>query len=127
VSEPLPLFLYGTLRSDGPMGGLVASGRRHPATVRGRLWHLPAGYPALQPGGESLVHGELTDPVPLAKLQVLDAYEGVHDGLYARVVVSALPRRGRLVAAWAWVMADPRRHGGRVVPGGRWRPPPPTD
>lgn len=127
MSEALPLFLYGTLTAHGPMAGLVPSRVRRSATVRGSLWLLPAGYPALQTGGGQLVHGEITEPIPASRLAVLDAYEGVDDGLYARVVVSALPVGGRLVAAWAWVMADPRRHGARRLPSGRWHPPPPSD
>ncbi len=123
MSEDLPLFVYGTLRSDGPMARLVGSGARRRATVRGRLWQMPAGYPALELGGTDLVYGELTPPIDPARLAALDAFEGVDEGLYVRRLLSADGGDGRMILAWAWVMPDPRRHGARPLKGGRWRAP----
>ena len=87
---PPPLFVYGSLMQGQPADGYLASRRIRPATVRGKLYRAPAGYPALvlDPEG-GLIHGELVlDPDP-GLLIVLDLYEGVRDGLYQRVPVTA--------------------------------------
>lgn len=115
-----PLFVYGTLLSEGSQAAMLGSRARRGAWVRGTLWGLPAGYPALALEGEGRVHGELVDDVgPL--LSLLDHYEGVDEGLYRRVEVVANAALRR-VPAWAYVMTDPLAHGGRVLPSGRWRP-----
>ncbi|MBO85388.1 MAG: hypothetical protein CL927_08520 [Deltaproteobacteria bacterium] len=90
---PLPLFVYGSLLQGQPSDGYLASRRIRPATVRGRLYRVPAGYPALvlDPEG-SLIHGELVMDVEPGLLVVLDLFEGVRDGLYQRVPVSAFLR-----------------------------------
>jgi gamma-glutamylcyclotransferase (GGCT)/AIG2-like uncharacterized protein YtfP len=115
-----PLFVYGTLTSAAPQGALLAGYRRTPATVRGRLYDLPAGYPAVTLGGDGIVHGELVETPEDGKLLVLDAYEGVPEGLYRRVLaeVSVGLRR---VQAWIYVMDAPEARGGRLVPTGRWK------
>lgn len=116
----LPVFVYGTLMSGGGQEGLLSGLGRRPAVVRGSLWDLPAGYPALCLDGDGEVHGELVDAPGARRLALLDRYEGVEDGLYERVRVTAIVGL-RPAAAWAWVMADPRVRGGRRVPSGRWR------
>ena len=98
---------------------LLAGLRRVNATTRGTLWDLPAGYPALGPG-EGLVHGELVDPPDDRLLRALDGYEGVQEGLYRREAVDVTVGL-RAVRAWAYVMDDPSRHGGRRLPHGRWK------
>ena len=121
MSERLPLFVYGTLMSAGSQGGLLAGLRRRDARVRGTLWRLPAGYPALAVGGRSMVYGELVDPPDERILGLCDHYEGVDEGLYARTEVVAMV--GLLQErAWAYVMASPRLRGGRLLPDGRWVP-----
>jgi gamma-glutamylcyclotransferase (GGCT)/AIG2-like uncharacterized protein YtfP len=115
------LFVYGTLKSEAPQGALVGPGRRQPARVRGTLWSLPAGYPALQLAGDGWVEGELVgDPGP-ARLALLDRYEGVDEGLYQRVLIEVVCSL-QAVRAWAYVMDDPALRGGVPVTGGRWRP-----
>jgi gamma-glutamylcyclotransferase (GGCT)/AIG2-like uncharacterized protein YtfP len=115
------LFVYGTLATGGGQEQLLGMGRRRPATAEGTLWSLPAGYPALQLTGAGTVYGERVDGVPEAALSVLDAYEGVADGLFRRVELPVLCDGARELV-WAWVMDDPRRHRGRLVASGRWRP-----
>jgi gamma-glutamylcyclotransferase (GGCT)/AIG2-like uncharacterized protein YtfP len=113
------LFVYGTLMTGGAREGLLKGLRREPATVRGVLYDLPAGYPALAVG-EGIVHGEVVHDVDDARLSVLDRYEGVGEGLYRRerVVVQA----GAVsLAADTYVMDDPVARGGKLVPTGRWR------
>lgn len=115
----LPLFVYGTLRSDGPNAGLLGKRTREPATVQGQLFALPHGYPAVRPG-EGQVFGELVHDIDAAMLGVLDLYENVDDGLYRRVQVEA--RVGlQNVRCWVYLMDRPQDKGGRPVPSGRWK------
>lgn len=113
------LFVYGTLMTGGTQEALLGRSSRTPATTRGTLWDLPAGYPALGPGAE-LVHGEVVELAHAAMLGVIDRYEGVSEGLYRRVLVD-VQIDGRADRAWTYVMDQPRLRGGRRVPGGRWR------
>ncbi len=116
----LPLFVYGTLMTGGAAEGMIGRRRRGPAWTRGRLFHLPAGYPALQQGGSGKVFGEWVDPVPAARLVLLDQYEGVDEELFSRVMIEVSTDTATF-PAWAWVMQDPRLRGGVLVPSGRWR------
>ena len=118
--ERLSLFVYGTLMSDQASSSLLAGLGRQPARTRGRLFALRAGYPALVPGGDAWVYGELVAPVTPRRLTLLDQYEGVPEGLYRRTRVEAVIGLSTF-PAWAWVMDDPSLHGGRYLPGGRWR------
>jgi len=114
------LFVYGTLMAGQVQEGLLAGLSRVAASTRGTLWDLPAGYPALSEGGGE-VHGELVHGVDERRLALLDGYEGVDEGLYRRVEIEV--RVGlRAEVAWAYVMDEPRRHGGRQVQSGRWHP-----
>ena len=99
---------------------LLRARRRGPATTRGALFHLVAGYPALDPTGVGTVFGEWVDPVSDAQLSVLDLYEGVPEGLFQRVLVE-VHAEGLMFEAWAWVMRDAAGRGGVPVPSGRWR------
>jgi gamma-glutamylcyclotransferase (GGCT)/AIG2-like uncharacterized protein YtfP len=115
------LFVYGTLMEGGGQGGLLSGCARRPATIRGELFRMPPGYPALRWGGDDVVHGELVQLRDAAILAVLDAYEGVDQGLYARAVHPV--RVGlRPIPAWVYVMRDPMAQGGVPIAGGRWRP-----
>lgn len=114
------LFVYGTLMQGQAQDGLLAGLPRTAASTRGTLWDLPAGYPALS-GGTEVVHGELVTGLDERLLELLDRYEGVDEGLYERVEIE-LSVGLRAEAAWAYVMEDPRRRGGRRVPSGRWQP-----
>ena len=101
------VFVYGTLRSGQTarslIGDHVAASER--ATLAGAMYVMPEGYPAVIPGGEGTVQGELVTLRDLAAaFLLLDAYEG--DG-YRRVLARA--RRGDGSDCWAWVytLADP--------------------
>lgn len=118
----LHLFVYGTLKGGESQSGLLRGLRRQPARIRGRLYHLPAGYPAVSPGGMEEVWGELVEPPSEALLDLLDQYEGVDSGAFQRVQVPAILGL-RTVRAWAWVMEDPGARGGRLLPSGRWTSP----
>jgi gamma-glutamylcyclotransferase (GGCT)/AIG2-like uncharacterized protein YtfP len=122
MSEPsLPLFVYGTLMQGRGAHELLGRRPQRPGTTTGRLYHLPAGYPALCPVGDAIVHGRWLDPVPPQLLRLLDHYEGVPEGLYRRAeVVVRTP--GARFTAWAWVMDDPASKGGSILRSGAWRP-----
>lgn len=95
---------------------------RRAATVRGTLYDLPAGYPALVLTGAGRVHGELVDPPDARLLGVLDVYEGVSEGLYDRIAVDVKVGL-RTMRAWTYALDGHRARSGRLIPDGRWRAP----
>ena len=102
------LFVYGTLLSGEERGGLVAHLPRRSATVRGRLWRVPAGYPALELSEDGQpIQGELLELNDEGILRALDLVEGTNEGLYDRVVVTAQSARGQ-EQAWVYVMRPPQ-------------------
>ncbi len=119
LRDPLPLFVYGTLRRGCPTPmaewlGSTASWIGM-AQIRGRLYRLD-GYPGLVPdenGG--LVQGDLfrlpDGAAGDALLARLDAYEecapdcpAPHE--YARVVLPVL-FQGTLIEAWTYIYRRP--------------------
>ncbi len=115
-----PLFVYGTLMRHADRGHLLSSLRRRPARTQGNLYALPAGYPALTAGNRT-VFGELVENVSNPMLSILDAYEGVSDGLYERRRINVRVDT-ETINAWAYCMDDARKHGGRLLPLGRFEP-----
>jgi gamma-glutamylcyclotransferase (GGCT)/AIG2-like uncharacterized protein YtfP len=116
----LPLFVYGTLLADAPQAGLLAGLARRAATTNGRLFRMPQGYPALVPGSEGEVTGELVAS-PGPRLGLLDRYEGLAEGVYRRVVIP-VRSAGATLEAWAYVMPEAALRGGAPMRSGRWRP-----
>ncbi len=119
------IFVYGTLRRGAENHALVAHARRaEPARARGRIFWLPAGYPALVPGegeGAGAVEGELLEfdgAVLDATLRALDAFEGEGE-LYLRREIEVETASGRRIVAWAYVndMEMVRAAGARPVEG----------
>lgn len=88
------LFVYGTLRRGGSAHGLLAGQRwAGPARTRPAFrLHGMGGFPALVPAasGARAVEGELWWVQP-ARLERIDRWEGVPDGVYARRPVALLP------------------------------------
>ena len=118
--KPTGVFVYGTLLAGASHGGMLAGFPRYAARVRGHLFDLPEGYPAMVLAeGEDWTYGELVEGVPDRIVELVDTYEGVEQGLFQRVPVEAWLGL-RPVAAWSWVMDGARRRGVRV-PSGRWR------
>ena len=114
------LFVYGTLCSGEEQAQLLGDAPRRKATVKGELYALPAGYPALVLGGSEPVHGELVELRDPRILSLLDAYEGVHEGLYARVTCDV--RVGlRIERAWVYTMDAARARTGRKIADGKFR------
>ncbi len=123
MQDETGLFVYGTLLSGqenaGWLGGLPAKEAR----VKGRLYRLPAGYPALVVEGEALdwVEGEWISGVG-PRLKVLDQLEGVGQGLFGRVRLPVVVG-ARTLVSWVYVLkADQvRRRGGVHLAEGSWR------
>ena len=120
MTPGLPLFVYGTLMSGHDQAGLLGTLHRSTATARGRLYSLPAGYPALCLGDASVVHGELVQSPDARLLRLLDQYEGVSEGLFRRCTADVTVGLRR-VKAWVYVMDRPEERGGRHLKSGRWR------
>jgi gamma-glutamylcyclotransferase (GGCT)/AIG2-like uncharacterized protein YtfP len=99
-----PLFVYGTLLEGGSNAGLLAGLARRKATIAGRLWLAPAGYPALVVGsGAGPIAGEIVD-VDAARLGVLDVLEGVPN-LYTRAKHDVQTRSGT-VSAFVYTVTE---------------------
>ncbi len=76
-----------------------------PATMPGRLWAFPEGYPGFLPDGDGLVVGELVTLRDLtAAFPLLDAYEGAE---FARTLLRARTADGHEHWAWVYCIADP--------------------
>jgi gamma-glutamylcyclotransferase (GGCT)/AIG2-like uncharacterized protein YtfP len=91
-----PLFVYGTLLEGESNAGLLAGLARRKATIEGRLWLAPAGYPALVVGSGAAIAGELVE-VDAGRLAVLDVLEGVPN-LYTRAKHDVQSGRGTISA-----------------------------
>lgn len=116
----LPLFVYGTLCSGEQQANLLGSAMRRKAIVKGELYVLPAGYPALVLTGSKNVHGELVEMRDPRLFSLLDSYEGVDEGLFTRVECEA--RVGlRSERAWVYTLDLGRARTGRLRPDGRFR------
>jgi gamma-glutamylcyclotransferase (GGCT)/AIG2-like uncharacterized protein YtfP len=109
--EPLPIFVYGTLKREQcrercwPRPPL----RVEAAVARGRLHDL-GPYPAMVPGGD-FIRGELwhlrPEDVP-ETLQRLDEIEGCVEGTgdqYIRVVIDCEDENGGIHRAYAYQFA----------------------
>lgn len=112
------LFIYGTLREGGSNHAWLQ--RTHPegltgAWLAGRLFHLPAGYPALVPGtepeeappGPGWVRGDFVGYEDAGELDSaladLDPLEGVDEGLFAREVRPVVLEGGLRYHAWVYL------------------------
>lgn len=109
--DRLSLFVYGTL-----MRGECAHFRVAPAVrsveaawTTGHLVRLPEGYPALIPGLNRRVHGELLELDRDATFDEVDAYEGFDPdhpeaSLFVREMRGVTCATGRPLRAWCYVM-----------------------
>ena len=98
------IFVYGSLRGGLRHADELGALPRAPASVRGALWLLAEGYPALCPDADGArVRGEIVDGVDPARLAALDAFEGVERGLYRRETVLA-EQDGERVPCEAWTL-----------------------
>lgn len=104
------LFIYGTLQSGHPGAELLRGCERIcGATVGGILYNIDDQFPALVLYGNSQVSGEIWR-CPFEPLKTLDAYEGVSDGLFRRVGVTARAADGRELGCWTYVAGPKLAH-----------------
>lgn len=119
MTEPIPqeIFVYGTLLPGQANHRWIASliAGRMTARTRGRLFHLPFGYPAMVESATGWVRGELlsfNNPVEEA-LEVCDQIEGYMPGdevssLFVRVVRQVEPAGAAPCHAWCYCLAPQR-------------------
>ena len=117
------LFVYGTLMRGEEREGLLSHLDVRPATIIGRLWRAPAGYPALElvPNGRPIVGEVLTLDTP-SILVALDLIEGVSQGLYHRIETTVQTIEGT-EKAWVYVMNASQLRQADCIPlkGNDWR------
>jgi gamma-glutamylcyclotransferase (GGCT)/AIG2-like uncharacterized protein YtfP len=121
-TAPSALFVYGTLLEGQANAGLLAGVPRRIATIEGRLWMAPAGYPALVvEAGAGPIAGELVE-VDAGRLAVLDVLEGVPRGLYTRAKHD-VRTRGATVSAFVYAITEreARARGYRSLTTRDWR------
>lgn len=133
------LFVYGPLREGGSRHAWLQ--RTHPegltqAWVAGRLFHLPAGFPALvtvpepatPPPGPGWVRGDFVGYEDEADLESaltdLDSLEGVEEDLFTREILPVTLASGHLYNAWVYVFHVERlprlEREAAEVPNGDW-------
>lgn len=130
-SELVQVFVYGTLKPgesnyEHYCGGRVLAATR--ATVKGQLFALPVGYPAMVLG-EGVVQGYLLTFNTPNILQYLDPPEGHNPqrppekNFYNRKQLEVYsPEAEPLGLAWAYFMPldQVEQLGGVVIPSGWW-------
>jgi gamma-glutamylcyclotransferase (GGCT)/AIG2-like uncharacterized protein YtfP len=114
------LFVYGTLRSGQTARSLIVPHvvKFEPATIRGKIYAFPMGYPGLVEG-DGEVKGELMTITDLAAaFALLDAYEGAD---FVRLLKMVTNAEGQGEAAWVYYLSDPGTvHLAEPIPDGDW-------
>ncbi|NCJ07799.1 gamma-glutamylcyclotransferase [Synechococcales cyanobacterium C] len=131
--HPVRVFVYGTLKPGCCYYPHYCADRvleEQPAQVRGQLFHLSLGYPAITEG-DQWVKGYLLSFRDASELAVLDELEDYDPqrptakNLYDRTWVDVFDRESQpLGSAWIYRMAAATvtRLGGIWIPSGEWRP-----
>lgn len=126
------VFVYGTLKPGGLYWSRFCEGRVRAvreARVRGRLYDLDLGYPALRPGGSEWVTGvvlELADPEVLRGIDRLEGFVPGRDenqNEYTRCRAEAFDPGGEALGpVWIYKMDACKIEalGGRLIPDGVW-------
>lgn len=130
-AEACLVFVYGTLQTGLANYGVVAPyvQRCRPAFVRGRLYHLPRGYPALVLPGGDRVCGQCLQLRPAGEaLAALDALEefygpGQRRNEYERVRGTVWYDGGGCGEAffYCWPPGQALEAGAVYLPAGDWR------
>lgn len=128
-ASTLRVFVYGTLKPGEANYHYCQSEvtAAQPAFVRGQLYALPFGYPALTIG-PNRVYGVLlsfTNSTVLTVLDQLEDYNSAkpHQSEYLRVKIPAFSLSGQaLGSVWTYQMTRQRviASGGVLLPGGEW-------
>ncbi len=125
------IFVYGTLRQDFWNHDKVFKHRMRGNIEEGKLvdyslHHLPAGYPAIVPGNDT-VYGEictLSHSKHLKSIDLLEGYTGDPNiDLYVREKRPILLKDGRVEMCWVYlyINEDYVRSKGRYIPHGDWK------
>ncbi|MFA7754800.1 gamma-glutamylcyclotransferase family protein [Streptomyces sp. NRRL B-2790] len=133
--DPLPFFVYGTLRPGEANHDLFLRGRirtEEPGRLTGAVLYDGPGYPyAVEEPGAEEISGELVTALPqtyaplLAELDRLEEYApGDPRNLYERVARDVVRADGTPVRAWVYLAAPAvaarLRARGRPIEGGDW-------
>jgi gamma-glutamylcyclotransferase (GGCT)/AIG2-like uncharacterized protein YtfP len=128
----LRVFVYGTLKPGQINYNRYCSDRilsSLPAQVRGQLFDLSLGYPAMTLG-EAWVQGYLLQFAEAAALKALDGLEDYQinrpesHNEYQRSQVEAFDQNGRsLGLAWAYLMTPQKiqQYNGEWIANGEWQ------
>ncbi|MGL4345745.1 MAG: gamma-glutamylcyclotransferase family protein [Cellulosilyticaceae bacterium] len=123
------IFVYGSLMSgfwnyDKVLKNRVRKVEK--AFVKGELYQLPAGYPAIV-DGKAHITGEvmtITQQKLMKSLDLLEGYMGEgEDNLYERHKKEVLLEDGRVEECWVYVYVDQNeaRRDGEPIRHGNWR------
>lgn len=121
------VFVYGTLMSGESNHPLISDYVTSitPAYIKGSLYDLPYGYPALLPGN-GIVFGELIELHDIhAAIMVMDDLEDYNgpgqDNLYERETVEVYTIYGDCCTAWVYRWSSAALPAGaKLVPPRRW-------
>lgn len=131
-ASDLQVFVYGTLKPggrywprfcEGKVSNLVA------AKVRGQLFDLPVGYPALVAGGDDWAWGCVlsfrreADFAEVDRLEGFDPWGPPAENEYQRIKVETFTSEGEALGpVWTYVMDNAKVHrlGGARIEDGDW-------
>ena len=115
------LFVYGTLRAGQTARSMIADYvvKAVPASMDGRIYALPEGYPGYVPCTQRTVIGEVLHLADLtSSLPLLDAYEGDE---FERTLGTATLAHGEAQHVWVYQLVNPEScQEGILVPNGDW-------
>lgn len=129
------IFVYGTLRPGGYYFERICRGyalTHQPAWTRGKLYHLPMGYPAMCQGDEK-VYGDLLCFNSTRLKNALDQLEGYQadrapefNEYNLKQINAWLPSQETLPEVWAYLMEPGKiiKLEGTHLPNGQWPSPP---
>lgn len=122
------IFVYGSLLKDFWNHDRVLKNRVRSiekGTIKGELYHLPAGYPAIT-SGSNLIHGEictLTHSKHLKSIDLLEGYTGNAEiDLYTREKRMVTLQDGSVTECWVYIYMDEKyvMRKGQHIPHGNW-------
>ena len=125
------IFVYGSLRQDFWNHDKVFKHRMRGPIIEGKLegyalYHLPAGYPAIVTGADT-VYGEICTLSHTKHLKSIDLLEGYTGNpsidLYTREKRPIILTDGSVELCWVYLYlnADYVRSKGRYIPHGDWK------
>lgn len=123
------IFVYGSLRQEFWNHDKVLKNRLRsidPGTIKGELYHLPAGYPAITTGDDT-IHGEvctLSQAKHLKSIDLLEGYTGDPSiDLYTREKKTVTFADGHTEDCWVYIYMDKNhvKQKGQYISHGDWR------